>query len=132
MARQIARPRDAIQNAAIIHSQHAARLIGQHRLDRRPFLVREVVASDSDSWDSKTRNYSTHQDKPRMPRSAKATDRKSKDPSRRNPASLTRVLSDSCSSTHGYGVADAQTFSRFGNKTLPSTEPLNFGTGGYG
>src|SRR5436190_24136823 len=36
-------PEDAIQNAAVIHSRHAARLIGQHRLDGSPFVVGEFV-----------------------------------------------------------------------------------------
>src|SRR5262249_42944996 len=40
-------PEDAIQNAAVIHSRHAARLIGQHRLDGSPFIVGEFVAHDS-------------------------------------------------------------------------------------
>ena len=44
------RPQDleyAIEDAAVIHSWHAARLIGQHRLDGNPFFVGEFVAHDS-------------------------------------------------------------------------------------
>jgi hypothetical protein len=35
-----------IEDPAIIHPWHAARLIGQHRLDGSPFLVGEFVAHD--------------------------------------------------------------------------------------
>src|SRR5262249_50554954 len=45
------RPQDpeyAIEDAAVIHSWHAARLIGQHRLDGNPFFVGEFVAHDFD------------------------------------------------------------------------------------
>src|SRR5262245_17101838 len=34
-------PEDAIEDAAVIHSWHAARLAGQHRLDGSPFVVGE-------------------------------------------------------------------------------------------
>src|SRR3954451_14807300 len=40
-------PEDAIEDPAVIHSWHAARLAGQHRLDRGPFRVGEFVAHDS-------------------------------------------------------------------------------------
>src|SRR5262245_33860663 len=40
-------PEDAIEDAAVIHSWHAPRLIGQHRLDGSPFVVGELVAHDS-------------------------------------------------------------------------------------
>src|SRR5215471_11443030 len=40
-------PEDAIEDAAVIHSWHTARLIGQHRLDGNPFVVGEFVAHDS-------------------------------------------------------------------------------------
>jgi hypothetical protein len=40
-------PEDAIEDAAVIHSWHAARLIGQHQLDGSPFVVGEFVAHDS-------------------------------------------------------------------------------------
>ena len=40
-------PEDAIEDAAVIHSWHAARFIGQHRLDGNPFVVGEFVAHDS-------------------------------------------------------------------------------------
>src|SRR5947209_15538712 len=39
-------PEDAIEDATVIHSWHAARLIRQHRLDRRPLIVCEFVAHD--------------------------------------------------------------------------------------
>src|ERR1700747_898585 len=40
-------PEDAVENTPIIHSRHAARLIRQHRLNGRPFIIREFVAHDS-------------------------------------------------------------------------------------
>ena len=40
-------PEDAIEDAAVIHSWHAARLVRQHRLDGSPFVVGEFVAHDS-------------------------------------------------------------------------------------
>src|SRR5215813_15113358 len=40
-------PEDAIEDATVIHSWHAARLIRQHRLNGRPLIVREFVAHDS-------------------------------------------------------------------------------------
>src|SRR5262245_8466022 len=40
-------PEDAIEDAPVIHSCHAARLVGQHRLDGTPFVVGEFVAHDS-------------------------------------------------------------------------------------
>jgi hypothetical protein len=43
-------PEDAIKDAAVIHSRHAARLVWQHRLDGGPFVVGEFVAHDSAPW----------------------------------------------------------------------------------
>src|SRR5262249_16058400 len=40
-------PQDAIEDATVIHSWHATRLIRQHRLNGRPLIVREFVAHDS-------------------------------------------------------------------------------------
>src|ERR1700761_8820746 len=40
-------PEDAVEDATVIHSWHAARLIRQHRLNGRPLIVREFVAHDS-------------------------------------------------------------------------------------
>jgi len=54
------------------------------------------------------------------------------DPAGNKPGNLPRILVVGCSFTQGYGVADDQTFSHFINRSLPSAELLNFGTGGYG
>ena len=48
------------------------------------------------------------------------------------PGNLPRILVVGCSLTQGYGVADDETYSHFINKSLPSAELINFGTGGYG
>jgi hypothetical protein len=40
-------PEYAIQHAPVVHAGHAAGLVWQHRLDRKPFLVGEFVAHDS-------------------------------------------------------------------------------------
>ena len=42
-------PEDAIEDATVIHSRHAARLIRQHGLDSSPFIIGEFVAHDSSS-----------------------------------------------------------------------------------
>src|SRR3954453_10567994 len=47
-------PEDATEDATVIHSWHAARLIRQHRLDRRPLIVCEFVAHDSAPFRSGT------------------------------------------------------------------------------
>ena len=54
------------------------------------------------------------------------------DPAGNRPANLPRILVVGCSFTQGYGVADNQTYSHFINRSLPSTEVVNFGTGAYG
>ena len=40
-------PEDAIEDAAVIHSRHAAQFIEQHRLDGSPFVIGKFVAHDS-------------------------------------------------------------------------------------
>src|SRR5262245_18370430 len=40
-------PRDAFGDAPVVHSRHAARIVGQHRADDAPFVVAEVMAHDS-------------------------------------------------------------------------------------
>ena len=40
-------PEDAIEDTTVIHPWHAARLVGQHRLDGSPLIVGEFVAHDS-------------------------------------------------------------------------------------
>src|SRR5262245_52393437 len=40
-------PEDTIEDPAVIHSWHAARLVRQHRLDGSPFVVGKFVAHDS-------------------------------------------------------------------------------------
>src|SRR6516162_8257821 len=40
-------PEDAVEDTAIVHPRHAARLVGQHRLDGSPLIVGEFVAHDS-------------------------------------------------------------------------------------
>ena len=40
-------PEDAIEDAAVIHPRHAARLIRQHRFDGSPFSIGKFVAHDS-------------------------------------------------------------------------------------
>src|ERR1043166_1062038 len=40
-------PEDAIKDATVIHTRHAARLVWQHRFNGSPFLVGEFVAHDS-------------------------------------------------------------------------------------
>ena len=40
-------PEDAIEDTAVVHAGHAARLVRQHRLDGSPFKVGEFVAHDS-------------------------------------------------------------------------------------
>ena len=40
-------PEDAIEDTPVVHPWHAARLVRQHRLDGRPFMVGEFVAHDS-------------------------------------------------------------------------------------
>jgi hypothetical protein len=40
-------PKDAIEHATVIYTPNAARLVGQHRLDRGPFIIAEFVAHDS-------------------------------------------------------------------------------------
>src|ERR1700738_2057100 len=40
-------PKDAIEHATVIYPPNAARLVGQHRLDRGPFIIAEFVAHDS-------------------------------------------------------------------------------------
>src|SRR4051812_46947332 len=40
-------PEDAVEDTTVIHSWHAARLVGQQLLDGGPFLVGEFVAHDS-------------------------------------------------------------------------------------
>ena len=54
------------------------------------------------------------------------------DPAGRKDASLPRILMVGCSFTQGYGVADEETYSHFINRSLPSAELMNFGTGAYG
>ena len=41
---------NCLENPAVIHPWHAARLVRQHRLDGSPLLVGEFVAHDSASW----------------------------------------------------------------------------------
>jgi hypothetical protein len=60
------------------------------------------------------------------------SDGRRRDPAGNKPASLPRVLVVGCSLTQGYGVADDQTFSHDINRSLPSAELLNYGTGAYG
>src|SRR5262245_32284365 len=40
-------PEDAIEDATVIHSWHAARLIWQHQFDGIPLFVAEFIAHDS-------------------------------------------------------------------------------------
>jgi len=54
------------------------------------------------------------------------------DPAGNKAAELPRILVVGCSFTQGYGVADDQTYSHFINRSLPSAEVVNFGTGAYG
>ena len=37
-------PADAIEDASIVHTRHASRLVRQHRPDGRPFIIREFAA----------------------------------------------------------------------------------------
>jgi hypothetical protein len=61
-----------------------------------------------------------------------AADGRRNDPAGNKPVSLPRILVVGCSLTQGYGVADDETYSHFINRSLPSAELINFGTGGYG
>jgi len=54
------------------------------------------------------------------------------DPAGNKPANLPRIVVVGCSFTQGYGVADDQTYSHFVNRSLPSAQLVNFGTGAYG
>ncbi len=54
------------------------------------------------------------------------------DPAANKPASPARILVVGCSFTQGYGVADDQTYAHFINRSLPSANVVNFGTGAYG
>jgi hypothetical protein len=40
-------PENAIENTTVIHPRNSTRLVGQHRLDRGPFIVGEFIAHDS-------------------------------------------------------------------------------------
>src|ERR1700753_3413743 len=40
-------PKDAIEDTTVINSWNASRLVRQHRLNGKPFIVREFVAHDS-------------------------------------------------------------------------------------
>src|SRR5262249_7543117 len=40
-------PEDAVEDGTVVHPWHAARLVGQHRLDGSPLIVGEFVAHDS-------------------------------------------------------------------------------------
>jgi hypothetical protein len=40
-------PEDSVENSSVIHPWHAARLVGQRRLDSGPLIVAEFVAHDS-------------------------------------------------------------------------------------
>lgn len=61
-----------------------------------------------------------------------AADGRRHDPAGSKRASLPRILVVGCSFTQGYGVADDETYSHFINRSLPSAELVNFGTGAYG
>ena len=37
-------PADAVEDASIVHTRHASRLVRLHRPDGRPFIIREFVA----------------------------------------------------------------------------------------
>jgi hypothetical protein len=72
-AHLIVRPKNAIEDPPVIHPRHAARLVGEHRLDDTPLMVIEFVPHDSrlhfgtlnhgrrepSTWDQYVRNYST-------------------------------------------------------------------------
>src|SRR5262249_49486610 len=38
---------DAVEDATVIHSLHPTRLVGQHRLNGRPFMIGEFIAHGS-------------------------------------------------------------------------------------
>ena len=40
-------PKDAVENAAVVHPCNATRLVGQHRLDGSPLVVGKFIAHDS-------------------------------------------------------------------------------------
>src|SRR5689334_13769936 len=40
-------PKDAIEDATVVHARDTARLVGQHRPDGSPLIVGEFVAHDS-------------------------------------------------------------------------------------
>src|SRR6516162_4288490 len=42
-------PEDAVQDTTVVHPWNAARLVWQHRLDRRPLMVGEFITHDSRS-----------------------------------------------------------------------------------
>src|SRR5262245_9651237 len=46
-------PKDAIENAAVVHPCYATRLVRQHRLDGSPLVVGKFIAHDSKPpvWD---------------------------------------------------------------------------------
>jgi hypothetical protein len=50
MAHRAQNPKDAIEHATVIYPPNAAQLVGQHRLDRGPFIIAEFVAYDSRLW----------------------------------------------------------------------------------
>jgi hypothetical protein len=54
------------------------------------------------------------------------------DPAGNKSGNVPRILVVGCSFTQGYGVADDQTYSHVINRSLPSAELVNFGTGAYG
>jgi hypothetical protein len=40
-------PENAIETTTVVHPRNSTRLVGQHRLDRGPFIVGEFIAYDS-------------------------------------------------------------------------------------
>jgi len=47
MVRLTQDPKDAVENASVIHPGNAAWLVREHRLDDAPFVVTELIAHDS-------------------------------------------------------------------------------------
>ena len=50
-------PKDAIEDAAVVHPCYAARLVRQHRLDGSPFVVGKFIAHDFEAPQLGTLNY---------------------------------------------------------------------------
>jgi hypothetical protein len=40
-------PEDAVEDTSVVYPRNATRLVRQHRLDGKPFIVGEFVAHDS-------------------------------------------------------------------------------------